>query len=73
MSDVTVHIDETLDASTILALRHDLCQMKGIEHIDASAKHPHLMVVKYDQNAMNSSSILNEFSEHGLHAELIGF
>ena len=72
MSDVTIHIDETLDASTIQSLQHDLSQLNGVEHIDASADHPHLMVVKYDQKAMSSGALLNEFSEHGLHAELIG-
>lgn len=72
MSDVTIHIDETLDASTIQSLQHDLSQLNGVEQIDASADHPHLMVVKYDQTAMSSDALLNEFSEHGLHAELIG-
>jgi hypothetical protein len=73
MSDVTIHIDETLDSSTIQALQHDLSRMAGIEHIASEESHPHLMVVSYDNKMMNSGAILSSFTEQGLHAELIGF
>lgn len=73
MSDITVHIDETLDVSTIQDLQDELGRMEGIEHIDSTTRHPHLMVVKYDHDRMNSNTILSEFTNHGYHAELIGF
>ena len=73
MSDVTIHIDETLDTTALLALQHDLARMKGIEKIDATEKRPHLMVVRYDHHEMDSEAILSEFYGHGYHAELIGF
>ena len=73
MSDITVHIDETLDAATIYALQKDIYSMQGINQIDINENRPHLMVVKYDHQSMSSTDILNEFSDHGLHAELIGF
>ena len=73
MSDVTVHIDETLDVDTIQALQHDIYRMNGVEHIDSSLNAPHLMVVTYDNQTMNSHAILSAFTDHGLHAELIGF
>ncbi len=73
MSDITVHIDETLDAATIYALKKDLASKQGVNRIDLNENRPHLMVVQYDHQAMNSIEILNEFTDHGLHAELIGF
>lgn len=73
MSDITVHIDETLDDSTIQVLQNDLVRMEGVDHIDSTARHPHLMVVNYDHDRMDSNTILSEFTNHGLHAELIGF
>lgn len=73
MSDVTVHIDETLDMTALLALQHDLEKMNGVERINATENRPHLMVVTYDHQQMHSTAILSEFTEHGYHAELIGF
>ncbi len=73
MSDVTVHIDENLDASALLALQNDLSHLQGVEHIDTADQRPHLMVVKYDHREMDSTRILSRFRDHGYHAELIGF
>lgn len=73
MSDVTIHIDETLDSSSIQAIQHDLSRVVGIERIDSQERHPHLMVVSYDGKMMNSGYILSTFTNQGLHAELIGF
>ena len=73
MSDVTIHIDETLDMTALLAMQHELEKMKGVQRIDARENRPHLMVVTYDHQQTHSGEILSEFSEHGYHAELIGF
>ncbi len=73
MNDVTIHIDETLDASSIQAIKKDLSKVAGIEKINSEKKRPHLMVVSYDGKMMDSGSILSKFTSQGLHAELIGF
>ncbi len=73
MSDITIHIDETLDSTTLQALQHNLSRIEGIDHIDAQEQHPHLMVVSYDHQQMDSAAILSSFTNQGLHAELIGF
>ena len=73
MSDVTIHIDETLDSTTLQALQHNLSRIDGIDHIDAQESRPHLMVVSFDHQAMSSAAILSSFTNQGLHAELIGF
>lgn len=73
MSDVTIHIDETLDSSAIEVIQRDLSKVAGIEKINSQDKRPHLMVVSYDGKMTNSGSILSTFTNQGLHAELIGF
>ena len=73
MSDVTIHIDETLDSTTLQALQHDLYRIEGVEQIAAQQGRPHLMVVSFDHDLMNSAAILSSFTNQGLHAELIGF
>lgn len=73
MSDVTVHIDETLDASSFHTLQDHLSHIAGVHGIHASDKNLHLMVVKYDEQSMTSNTILDACKTHGLHAELIGF
>ena len=73
MSDITIHIDETLDSATLQALQYNLSRLEGVDHIDAQENKPHLMVVCYDHQRMNSDAILSSFTNQGLHAELIGF
>lgn len=73
MSDVTVHVDENLDARSLHRLQHELAHMRGVEKIDADDRHPQLMVVRYDHRETDSRQILSTFFGHGYHAELIGF
>jgi hypothetical protein len=73
MSDITIHIDETLDSPTILALQNDLTQLDGIKSVESKENRPHLMVITYDSKLTSSEEILLNFTSQGLHAELIGF
>jgi len=73
MSDVTIHIDETLDSSAIQVIQQDLSRVVGIDKINSQPGNPHLMVIEYDRKMMSSRSILSTFTSQGLHAELIGF
>ncbi|MBC8210887.1 MAG: ATP-binding protein [Gammaproteobacteria bacterium] len=73
MSDITIHIDETLDTATILALQNELTQLEGIRNVKSQEKRPHLMVINYDSKLTSSEDILLNFTSQGLHAELIGF
>jgi len=73
MSDVTIHIDETLNKRSMLALGEDIAHHGGVEHVNFNDKHPHLMVVRYDKERLSSQALLAAVTDHGLHAELIGF
>ena len=73
MSDVTIHIDEALNQRSMQALGEDISHHGGIKRVDFTHKHPHLMVVRFDHEKTSSHAVLSAFTEHGLHAELIGF
>lgn len=72
MSDITIHIDETLDSSSIRALQDELSQEPGVKNIFSNETKPHLMVVTFDSKITTSDDILASFTAQGLHAELIG-
>jgi len=70
--DVTIHIDETLDADTRRQLEEDLRDQPGVVSVHASGKTPHLMVVTYNPEQIQSQAILRTVTHGHLHAELIG-
>ncbi len=72
MVDVTVHIDENVDAETRGALADKLLSLNGVMAAASHDDKPHLMVVEYDPERVNSSEILSAVKSNGVHAELIG-
>lgn len=73
MSNVTVHIDEDLNQRSFLALGQEIQGLNGVAQVDYTERHPHLMVVSYDNQVTDSAHVLQAFTGQGLHAELIGF
>ena len=72
MTDVTIHIDETLDPAHMKQLRDTLLDANGVMTADYRQENLHLMVVGYDPQAINTQSLLRTVQAQGLHAELIG-
>ena len=70
--DVTVHIDETLDHSKLQEIADEVSKVDGVESVSFHDDKPHLMIVKYDPNRTDSSSIHKTVTAKGVHAELIG-
>lgn len=73
MSNVTVHVDENLDVSTFHKVEHNIEALHGVNTVQGTDKHPHLMVVDYDYKEITSQNILGTLVGQGYHAELIGF
>jgi hypothetical protein len=71
-TDITVHIDETLDPPHREEVRHSLCTLPGVIEVHSRAETPHLMVVEYNPYSLKSEDILHAVTCRGLHAELIG-
>jgi hypothetical protein len=72
MTDVTIHIDETLDPPRLEQLRDRLLSEDGVVAADYSKEKRHLMIVEYDPDRNNSANLLNAVKAQGVHAELIG-
>ena len=71
-NEVVVHITERLDDATFEDLERGIRQDRGVVSVGRQPAHAHLMVVVYDSAVARASSILHNFHERGLHAQLVG-
>lgn len=70
--DVTIHIDETVDESHRPKLVDKVRQQDGVVSVGYHDEKPHLMIVEYNPEKINSKTLLQTIQNEGLHAELIG-
>ncbi|MEJ2451840.1 MAG: ATP-binding protein [Gammaproteobacteria bacterium] len=70
--DVTVHVDETLDADAHQQLEADLRDQPGVVSVRAPGNTPHLFIVTYNPDAIQPQAILRTVTHGHRHAELIG-
>ena len=72
LADVTIHVDETLDASGISPLDAAFREQDGVVSVHVDEKRPHLFVLEYNPVKVNSSDLLKVVQQQGMHAELVG-
>ena len=70
--DITVHIDEDLSPEQRTLIEERIRDLGGIVSVHNSSQTPHLTVVEYDMDAMTPQRILQQVTDQGVHAELIG-
>jgi cell division protein FtsX len=70
--DLTVHIDEDLDPEQRITVEDSLRALDGVVSVHNSSKTPHLTIVQYNPDEMDSKRILKRITDQGAHAELIG-
>ncbi len=73
ISDVTVHIDETLNDRELVNLEQAIRSDEGIVSVGHNEKDKHFMVVLYDPEEIRGKDILSRVTNQGFHGELIGF
>ena len=73
LAEVTFHIDESTSHEEREKFRDVLLAMGGVMAAAYQDKKPHLMLIEYNPDVVNSIEFVNTAKEHGLHAELIGF
>ena len=73
LAEVTVHIDENTSHDKRETLRDALLAMDGVMAAAYHDERPHLMLIEYNPDTVNSIGFVNAAKKHGLHAELIGF
>lgn len=72
LADVTVHIDEDLDAARRGEVENNVRALDGVVSYHNPDDKPHLAVVEYNPAKLKSADILAAVQGQGVHAELIG-
>jgi hypothetical protein len=72
VADITMHIDEDTTHEDRERLRDELLSMNGVMAAACHDEKPHLIVMAYDPDVVNSSAFVKTAQEQGLHAELVG-
>ena len=73
ISDITVHIDETLNDRELANLEQVIRSDEGVVSVGHNENGRHFMVVLYDPEEIRGKDILGRVTEQGFHGELIGF
>ena len=72
LADVTLHVDETLDKNGLSELENAFRQREGVVSVHVDERRPHLFVLEYNPQLVNSKDLVKITEFQGLHAELIG-
>jgi hypothetical protein len=72
IADIVMHIDENTTHETRERLRDELLSIDGVMAADYQDEKPHLMVMAYDPDVVNSLTFVKTAEDQGLHAELVG-
>ena len=72
VADITMHIDENTTHEDRERLRAELLRMDGVMAASYHDEKPHLIVMAYDPDVVNSLAFVKTAQEQGLHAELVG-
>lgn len=72
LADVTIHVDENLEAATRAEIERKLRAIDGVVSVHNPDDRPHLTVVEYNPSKVKSASLLAAVKSEGVHAELIG-
>jgi len=72
LADVTLHIDEDTSHDERESFRNVLLAMDGVMAAAYHDEKPHLMLIEYNPDAINSIEFVNAAKVHGQHVELIG-
>jgi hypothetical protein len=72
LTDVTVHIDETLADRELQAIEAELRRCQGVVSVHVQAGRKHLMLVEYNPKQVGSAEVLDTVTSMGVHAELVG-
>ncbi|WP_295880470.1 ATP-binding protein [uncultured Thiohalocapsa sp.] len=72
LSDVLIHIDETLSAQRRQAVEEDLRAIDGVVSVKMPDDRPHLTLVEYVSDKVDAQRLLAAVLGQGVHAELVG-
>ena len=73
VSDIVIHIGETLDDRRIHGLERELGEERGVYSACMHEKTRHLMVVDFDPAEVKPSHLVRAVRNRGLRAVMVGF
>ncbi len=73
VSDVTIHIDESLNDRELFNLEQAIRSDFGVISVGHIQENRHMLVVLYDPESIRGKDILRRVTNQGFHGELIGF
>ncbi len=71
MVDVILHLDENTTHGDRENIRDSLLDLDGVYSAACHDEKPHLIIVEYNPDIINSSELLIVTQDRGLHAELV--
>ena len=72
MAGVTLHLNEDTSHDEREAFRDTLLALDGVMAAACHDERPHLMLIEYDPDSINSLEFVNAAKNKGFHAQLIG-
>ena len=72
LADVTLHIDEALDANERKGVEEQIRALEGVVSVSNSDATPHLTIVEYNPAKVKASQVLETVTSRGVHAQLVG-
>ncbi|MDD5388373.1 MAG: hypothetical protein PHD37_03450 [Gallionellaceae bacterium] len=71
ITDVMVHVNETLNEQALHTLEDAMRGDRGVISVGHNPRHPHLLLVAYDSAVARSSTFMHQFQDRGMHAQLV--
>lgn len=72
LSDVLIHIDENLSTARRAEVEDRLRNVDGVVSVHNPDDKPHLTVVEYRPDKVDSQALLHTARTDGIHAQLVG-
>ncbi|WP_298354114.1 hypothetical protein [Rhodoblastus sp.] len=72
LTEMVIHVTETLDESSVRAAECDLCGFDGVVEAKHNPGRNHILVVTYDTEETRMINLLTPLKARGLHAQLVG-
>ena len=70
--DVLIHVNESLDNQQRVQLEQTMRDLDGVIAPRFNPEHPHLMLVAFNPQHVQSKVLLQQVESVGYHAQLIG-
>lgn len=70
--DLLIHVNETLGSTERASLEEDLRKVSGVIAPRFNRETPHLLLVTYDPQEVDTRNLLNRVEANGYSAQLIG-